>query len=84
MSTFVVIMGILLIIICVASIALVLMQDSKSDGLSGVFTGSASESFYSKNKKRGLKAKLAKWTIISGVALLVVTLIINGVEYTLS
>lgn len=59
-------MGIVYLIICVALVIVVMLQESKSDGAS-VITGQGSESFYGKNKSTTKKAFLSKLTILLGV-----------------
>ena len=75
MTTVLLILKIILAILCVAVIAVVLMQDSNEDGLSSVITGGGSDSFYGKNKKATLKAKLSKWTIILCIVFAVIVLV---------
>ena len=53
----------------------VLMQPSKSDGFKGLVQG-ASDTFFSKNKKRSKEALLYKITIFSAVAFAINTLIL--------
>lgn len=61
-----------------ALIALVLMQQSKSDGLRG-FTGGggAQETFFSKNKSRTGEAFLKNLTVIAAVLFAVNTILMN-------
>jgi len=68
------------IILCIAMVVLVLCQDSKSEGLSGVITGANSDTFYGRQKSKALKAKLSKATIVVAVLLLVLTLVINALH----
>jgi preprotein translocase subunit SecG len=52
-------------IIAIALIIVVLMQPSKSNGLSGLVAGgSSTDSFYSKNKGRTSEAMLIKLTAV--------------------
>ena len=46
------ILRILFLLVCVVIIALVLMQDSKGEGLSAAITGGTRSTFISKNKGR--------------------------------
>ena len=73
-------LAILQIVLSVAMIILVLCQDSKSDGLTGVITGSSNDSFYGKQKGKALQSMLKKATVAVGIAILIVTLIINAVH----
>ena len=64
---------------CVLLVAVVLMQSGKSAGLSGAIAGGA-DTFLSKNKAKGLDAKLAKATKWIAVAFVVLTLLLNIVK----
>ena len=64
------------IAVCIALIALVMRQESKSDGLSSTMSGMG-ESYWGKNKGRSIEGKLVTWTAILGVAFLVLTVILN-------
>lgn len=48
-----------------------MMQNSDSRGASGTIVGSSSNNFYEKNKGRTREGKLKRWTIILGVAFVV-------------
>lgn len=61
------------VLICLGLIVVILMQSSKSTGVSGVI-GGASEQFF--GKKKGLDALFAKASAILAVAFFVLTLII--------
>lgn len=54
-------------IVAVVLIAVVLAQPSKTNGLSGLVSGGASDSFYSKNKSRTSEALLSRITVISAI-----------------
>lgn len=57
---------VLQIIISVVLIIVVLMQPSKTDGLSG-FIGGGSDTFFSKNKSRTSEAALSRITIVCAI-----------------
>ena len=59
-------MGIIYLIICVALIIVVMLQESKEGGASAI-TGQTAESYYGKNKSTTKKAFLSKLTILLGV-----------------
>ncbi len=61
------------VLICLGLIVVILMQSSKSTGVSGVI-GGASEQFF--GKKKGLDALFAKASAILAVAFFVLTLVI--------
>ena len=66
---------ILFIIICIALVVLVLMQEGKSAGL-GALSGST-ETYWSKNKGRSMEGQLVKITRILAVSFIVLALILN-------
>ena len=66
----------LMIVLLVASIILIisiLLQESKSDGLSGSIAGGA-EQLFGKKKSRGYDAILSRITTISSIVYIVVSL----------
>ncbi len=66
------------LLICVAIIVIVLMQDSKSEGLSSAIAGGAgSNSYWSKNKGRSKEGMLSKVTIILAVLFIVLSIVLN-------
>ncbi len=66
---------ILLVISCIALITLVLLQQSKSAGLSGSISGGA-EQLFGKQKARGLEAILHRLTIVFSVLFIVLSLLV--------
>ena len=60
-----------------AVIVIVLFQSGKSAGLSSAIGGGSGESFLSKNKGKGLDAKLARATKWTGAAFLILTFVLN-------
>ena len=69
-------LAILVIIVSLIIIALVMLQESKQQGLSGAI-GGAAETFFGKNKGRTMEAKLAKFTKIAGAVFFVLALVLN-------
>ncbi len=65
---------VILIIISVILVAAVLFQQGDSNGLSAL--GGGSEALYGKKKAKGYDDKLAKITVISAIAFLIVNLIL--------
>lgn len=61
------------VLVCLGLIAVILMQSSKSSGVSGVI-GGASEQFF--GKKKGMDELLAKISAVLAGVLFVLTLII--------
>ena len=68
------VLAIVIILISILIVALVLLQESKQQGLSGAIAGAA-ESFFGKNKGRTMEAKLAKYTKIAGTIFFVLALV---------
>ena len=64
------------ILICVALVILVMMQEGKSDGLSGAMSGMGN-SYWDKNKGRSMVGNLVKWTAAFVVVFLVLTVVLN-------
>ena len=74
-----IILGIILLLLSVAIIVLVLLQEGKSAGLSGAIAGGA-ETFLSKGKAKSLDAKLAKATKWFAIAFVLLTLVLNLIK----
>lgn len=70
-----IILTILFILVCIALVALVLMQEGKSAGL-GALSGAA-ETFWGKNKGRSMEGMLVKITKILAVSFVVLVVILN-------
>ena len=64
------------VLVCIGLIAVIVMQSSKSAGVSGVI-GGASEQFF--GKKKGMDELLSKITIVLGAVFFVLTFIICAV-----
>lgn len=69
------ILTILYVIICIALVVLVLMQEGKSDGL-GAISGAA-ESYWGKNKGRSMEGRMVKITTFLAIAFIVLALLLN-------
>ncbi|BCI60872.1 preprotein translocase subunit SecG [Solibaculum mannosilyticum] len=69
-------LGIVLMIFAIAIIAVVLLQESRQAGLSGVIAGGA-DSFLSKNKARTADAILARITKFIAIAFFVLVIVTN-------
>nr|MBP3598166.1 preprotein translocase subunit SecG [Eubacterium sp.] len=68
------ILQVLYIIICIAIVVIVLMQEGKNSGL-GAISGSA-DTYWSKNKGRSAEGKLAKATAILGTLFMVLSIVL--------
>ena len=70
-----IILTILFIIICIALVVLVLMQEGKSAGL-GAISGAA-ETYWGKNKGRSMAGLLVKLTKILAALFMILAVILN-------
>ena len=68
---------VLLIIDCIALITVVLLQESKSNGLSGAISGGA-EQLFGKQKQRGVDLFLHRLTIVLAI---IFFLMMIGISY---
>nr|WP_263313976.1 preprotein translocase subunit SecG [Mammaliicoccus sp. Marseille-Q6498] len=73
MHTFLIV---LLIIVCIALITVVLLQEGKSTGLSGAISGGA-EQLFGKQKQRGIDLVLHRITIILSILFFLLMLAIT-------
>lgn len=73
MSALQYVFGAVLIILAVFLIIVVLLQESRSAGLSGAISGGA-DTFFGKSKGRTMEQKLVKLTKISAIAFFILTL----------
>ena len=62
------------LIICLALTVIAMMQSKDDAGLSSTITGSSTNNFFEKNKGRTREGMLKRWTIILGVAFVIVTI----------
>ena len=65
------------LIVCIALTVLAMMQSKDDAGLSSTITGSTTNNFFEKNKGRTKEGILKKWTIILGVAFVIVTVALS-------
>ena len=70
------VVNILHIIVCVAIIAVVLLQSGRSAGISGSIAGGA-ETFFGKNKGRTIDAMLSKYTGVVAILFLVTAVVLT-------
>ena len=64
------------LVVCVAIIAIVVLQSGKTSGLSGALSGS-SDTFLSKNKSKTLDARLARATKWFAGVFVILTIVLN-------
>ncbi len=70
-----IVFSVLFIIVCIALVVLVLMQEGKSAGL-GTISGAA-ETYWGKNKGRSMEGLLVKLTKICAVAFILLAILLN-------
>ena len=70
-----IVLTVIQVILAIFLIAVVLLQEGKTSGLSGAISGGA-DTFLSKNKAKSWDAKLARWTKWVAIAFVVLTLVI--------
>lgn len=75
MAALKIVLTILFILVCIALVVLVLMQEGKSAGL-GAISGAA-ETYWGKNKGRSMEGNLVKGTIGLAVLFFVLAIILN-------
>lgn len=71
----IVLMGIF-ILVCIFLTIVVLMQESKQNGLSGAISGAA-DTYWGKNKGRSMEGKLVTITKVLAVLFVVIAIILN-------
>ena len=74
-----IILSVVYFILCLALIILTLKQSKGDEGLSSTITGAGSDNFYEQNKGRTKEGRMVKWTIILGVAFVILTIAIGTV-----
>lgn len=70
---------VLQVITSIAIIVSVMMQPSKSNGLSGLIAGS-SDTFFAKNKTKTFESMLARVTVVSAICFVITTVMLNIVK----
>ena len=71
-----IILSVIFIIDCIALTVVVLMQESKQNGLSGAISGAA-DTYWGKNKGRSMEGGLVKATTIMGILFFVISVALN-------
>ena len=65
------------LIICLALTILTMIQSKDDAGLSSTITGSSTNNFFEKNKGRTKEGMQKRWTIILGIAFVIVTIALS-------
>ena len=71
-----VIVTVVYVLICIGLVAVVLMQEGKSAGLSGAINGVA-DTYWGKNKGRSMEGALAKTTRILAALFIILSVVLN-------
>ena len=80
MPVVIAILKILLVLVCVAMIVIILLQEGKNAGLGQAIAGGSSDSYISRNYGRTPEGKKKTYTKILAVAFMVIALVINILE----
>ncbi|MFT3950542.1 MAG: preprotein translocase subunit SecG [Oscillospiraceae bacterium] len=75
-----IIAGAILFLASIVIILIVLMQESKDQGLTGAIGGGVNESHYGKNPSRTRDARLSRYTKVSAFILFGLTIAVNIVN----
>ncbi len=70
-----IVLTVLFIIICLALVVVVLMQEGKSAGLGSI--SGAAETYWGRNKGRSMEGRLVKFTKVLAVLFMVIAAILN-------
>ena len=70
-----IVLTIIFILVCIALVVLVLMQEGKSAGLGSI--SGAAETYWGKNKGRSMEGRLVKITKVLAVLFMVFAIILN-------
>lgn len=68
------VLAIVIILLSIGITVLVMLQESKQQGLSGAISGAA-DTFFGKNKGRTMEAKLVKLTKVAGALFFILALV---------
>ena len=71
------VLTVLYVLICVALIVVVVLQESRAEGLSGALTGGNSQTYWGKNKGRSKEGLLIKLTCIFGTLFVVLSIVLQ-------
>ena len=70
-----IVLTVLFIIVCLALVVLVLMQEGKSAGLGSI--SGAAETYWGRNKGRSMEGKLERFTLIGAIIFFVGAILLN-------
>lgn len=75
-----IVLGILLLVLAIAVIAVVLFQEGHQQN-SATITGDQSETFLKKHKSRSIDAFLERWTSVIAISFFVLVILVNMLMY---
>jgi len=76
MTALKVVLTVIFILVSIALVGIVLIQDGESGGLSGSISGGG-ETFWSKNKERSAEGKIEKVTRYLVIAFMILSVLLN-------
>lgn len=74
-----IVLGAVLILVSVAIIVVIILQQGNTQGL-GIVTGAA-DSYFSKNKARSIDAFLSRWTKVFAAVFVIFVIALNVIAY---
>lgn len=77
MTTLAIVLAVIDVIICIAMVALVIMQEGNSQGLGSI--GGAADTFFGKNKGRSIDAVFKKITTVLAIGFAVITIVLYSI-----
>lgn len=75
MGAFRIVLTVIFIIVCIALVVLVLMQEGKEQGLGSI--GGAAESYWGKNKARSMEGRMVTVTKVLAILFIVLAIVLN-------
>ena len=67
---------VIFIVLCIALVILVMLQESKNTGLTGTVSGMA-DTYWGKNKGRSMEGALEHFTRYGAIVFMILTLVLN-------
>ena len=71
------ILSIVLIIDCIACVIVVLMQESKQNGLGTISGAASTDTYWGKNKARSQEGRMKMFTVIAAVVFFIISIVLN-------
>lgn len=77
MNTFAIVLAVIDVMLCIAMVGLVIMQEGNSQGLGSI--GGAADTFFGKNKGRSIDVVFKRITTVLGVVFAIVTIVLYSI-----